>query len=67
MCIRDRLPTVLSGQLEIFNAVGQLVLTQELEKVVNQTVNIDELASGVYSVVISTQDKLTSHKRLIVE
>lgn len=62
-----KLSGVLSGtvELEMVNAIGQLVLNDQLNSQVNN-INVDELETGVYFVKVSANNFMTI-KKLIVK
>ncbi|HRF78234.1 MAG TPA: T9SS type A sorting domain-containing protein, partial [Chitinophagales bacterium] len=58
-----------SAQLEIYNAIGQLIYTQVLETTdsqINYNINLQHIASGIYFVRLNT-DGLFSEKKLIIQ
>ncbi|HRG29178.1 MAG TPA: MopE-related protein [Chitinophagales bacterium] len=58
-----------SAQLEIYNAIGQLIYTQVLETTdsqINYKINLQHIASGIYFVRLNT-DGLFSEKKLIIQ
>ncbi|MBK8721311.1 MAG: T9SS type A sorting domain-containing protein [Saprospiraceae bacterium] len=47
-----------TGEINIYNSVGQKVLTQKIESIGNQTISVEKLEVGTYFVQMVGKEKI---------
>ena len=55
------------GTLELFNLSGQLVYTQEIDNLTEKTIEVKNLAPGVYTLTITSGEKKFSGNLNIIK